>query len=525
MPRKYVPKTRGPAYTKEDLANAVADVKNKNMTYRVAAEYYNVPVAVISQRINGRMTSIEASRGRKNTFNQETETKIVECLLARANAGYPCDKDELLNLIQEYVVVHNLVTPFTDNRPGNDWYYAFIKRHKEVISLKKPEHLQKCRKNARRPDVIYSFYKELEKTFTRLHLDTEDKAAFVFNADETGFKSDPNRLRAIGAKGKALVRISGGSGRDSTTVLACVAADGSTIPPLIVFKGAGVQARWTSEKAFPGTLYAASRNGWMEEPQFYTWFTKAFIPYVDKIRVSKLSPEQAAVLIYDGHSSHISVRIIQEAISNNITLIKLPSHLTDMIQPLDKCVFGPVKTFWEKKLVNFGRKNMGKGTGRLTKSQFVEMLGDVWIQAMKSSNIISGFRSCGIFPVDKSKFPISAFKKEELNEYLKKASEPEKNIEEQDTNGVPEVANLPATVPVEKTSQLKEKDPASCQHLSNETCTSSCQKSVETGNNSDLETSSNIKPTEELHKADLEQNENVSHSKISFQEIFFKTRK
>lgn len=375
MPRKYIRRTSGVVYSKEDLANAVSDVKNKNMTYRAAHEYYGVPIAVISQRINGRMTSVEANRGRKTVFNQETENKIVRCLLARVKAGYPCDKDELLNLIQEYVKSNDLSTPFTDGRPGSDWYYGFLKRHNNLISLKKPEHLQKCRQDARRPDVIYDFYKQLKNTFTSLQLITEDKACFLFNADETGFKSDPSRLRAIGAKGKPLQRVSGGSGRESTTVLACVGADGSAIPPLIVFKGAAVQARWTSENAFPGTLYVASQNGWMEEPQFHTWFTKAFIPHVKTIRETTSLPLQAAALIYDGHSSHISIRIIEDAISNNITLIKLPSHLTDLLQPLDKCVFGPVKTFWEKKLVNFGKKKYGK---RYWSPYKITICGNAW---------------------------------------------------------------------------------------------------------------------------------------------------
>jgi len=36
-------------------------------------------------------------------------------------------------------------------------------------------------------------------------------------------------------------------------VLACCAANGQYLPPFIVFKGKGVQARWTSEKSYPGT--------------------------------------------------------------------------------------------------------------------------------------------------------------------------------------------------------------------------------------------------------------------------------
>jgi hypothetical protein len=61
----------------------------------------------------------------------------------------------------------------------------------------------------------------------------------------------PSRLRAIGKKGKALNRISGGSGRESISVLTCVAADEAFLPPFIIFKGITVQPRWTSEKDFP----------------------------------------------------------------------------------------------------------------------------------------------------------------------------------------------------------------------------------------------------------------------------------
>jgi len=85
---------------------------------------------------------------------------------------------------------------------------------------------------------------------------------------------------------------------------------------------------------------------------------------------------------------------------------------------LDKCVFGPLKSMWEKKLIQFGRSVMGKGPGRVTKSKFAEILGSVWSEGMKSVNIISGFTSTGVFPVDKTKFSLSDFDPIDLNEYL-----------------------------------------------------------------------------------------------------------
>lgn len=128
-----------------------------------------------------------------------------------------------------------------------------------------------------------------------------NKPQYVFNADESGFHHDPSRMHGLGVKGKALSRISGGTGRESTTVPSCVSADGSTLPPLIIFKGAAVQARWISEAGFPGTLYAASKNGWMEEPQFFNWLCDGFIPFVKNICDGEVLPDQAALLVYDGH--------------------------------------------------------------------------------------------------------------------------------------------------------------------------------------------------------------------------------
>lgn len=155
-----------------------------------------------------------------------------------------------------------------------------------------------------------------------------------------------------------------------------------------------MQARWTSEAAYPGTVYGASTNGWMEEPQFFHWFQGCFIKHVENLRKIKNCPEQGALLIYDGHASHISIRIIEIAISHNITLVKQPSRLTDRLQPLDKCVFGSFKTCWEK-----------KEAVDSPKKYFLNCLARF------------GFKSCGIFPVDLTMFPKTDFNVVDLEAY------------------------------------------------------------------------------------------------------------
>lgn len=429
MPRTYQKKKPPPSYSIEELQEAVRMVKERKMSQREAANKFKIPKSVIQLRVSGKVSLIHQGAGRPTTLSYKEEETIVECLVARADFGYPCDRMELMQLVGEYIKSNNIKNVFKDDTPGEDWYLGFMRRHSR-LTLKKAEHLQYARKNNTTPDIVYDFYKKLGLVYELKELMTPDKAPFIFNTDESGFRSDPSRFRGIGEKGKSLSRVSGGSGRESTTVLACASADGSVMPPMILFRGATtVQPRWVSDKAYPGTTYAVSDSGWMEGSVFLNWFLSDFVPHVSKIREEKNLANQEALLIFDGHNSHITLNLVKVAMANKITLMRLPSHLTDKLQPLDKCVFGPVKNCWEKLLVEDGKSKMGKSHQRLTKKEFVELLGKVWRSAMTPSNIKSGFKSTGIFPLDEKVFPENLFNPVDLKNYQQK--EEKKKAEEQ----------------------------------------------------------------------------------------------
>lgn len=146
-------------------------------------------------------------------------------------------------------------------------------------------------------------------------------------------------------------------------------------------------------------MYAATRNGWMEETTFYQWFSNMFVPHVQATRESNGWPDKPAVLFFDGHASHISLRIVEMALQHEIRLVKFPSHMSDKMQPLDVCVFGPVKRQWEGLLVQHGKTRMGLGNARLQKSEFGSLLCQLW-KTLSASNIVSGFKTTGLFPLD-----------------------------------------------------------------------------------------------------------------------------
>ena len=126
-------------------------------------------------------------------------------------------------------------------------------------------------------------------------------------------------------------------------MLACVSAWGQSLPPLIVFKSKKVQSLWLPEESSLNQAIALTENGLMEREVFAEWFEEQFCPTVT---------QRPLILIYDGHLSHISLPLISKAIDQNIVILKLPSHTSHRLQPLDVAVFKGLKSTFEKKVVN-----------------------------------------------------------------------------------------------------------------------------------------------------------------------------
>lgn len=84
-----------------------------------------------------------------------------------------------------------------------------------------------------------------------------------------------------------------------------------------------------------------SDSGWMESGNFVQWFEKMFLPATK--HVAKKLP---VILFFDGHHSHLSIKLIELARAHNVHLFCFPPHCTHILQPLDVAVFGPVKAAW-----------------------------------------------------------------------------------------------------------------------------------------------------------------------------------
>ena len=105
----------------------------------------------------------------------------------------------------------------------------------------------------------------------------------------------------------------------------------------------------------------------------------------------------------DNHASHISIGAIAKAKENGIHLVTFHPHTSHKMQPLGRTVFSPFKTHYNNAVTNFmiSSENAGKP---ITIYHIAELAGMAYTKAFTPSNIINGFKVCGLYPLNPNIF-------------------------------------------------------------------------------------------------------------------------
>ena len=109
------------------------------------------------------------------------------------------------------------------------------------------------------------------------------------------------------------------------------------------------------------------------------------------------------LLLLDGHSSHYNLTTLKMAAKEKVIIFCLPPHTTHLAQPLDVSCFSSLKAAWHEECHMYSIHNPGK---KITRFQFSVLFSNAWFKAMTPSNITSGFRVCGVCPLNVDIFKI-----------------------------------------------------------------------------------------------------------------------
>ena len=153
----------------------------------------------------------------------------------------------------------------------------------------------------------------------------------------------------------------------------------------------------------PGTIYGLSSKGWIDQELFDLWFIQHFLRYAPPIR--------PLLLLMDGHSSHYCPSTIKCAAKEKAILFTLPPNTTHLTQPLDKAVFGPLKVSWRQACHRYIVENPGS---KISKHNFSLVFSEAWVRALTPKNIVSGFRTTGVYPPDRNAISLPSDQKQNL---------------------------------------------------------------------------------------------------------------
>ena len=261
----------------------------------------------------------------------------------------PKTRREVIALVQRIVESKGIVTEVTTG-----WWESFCSRNPN-LTLRIPAPLSQARSKATDPEVVSLYFNMLEQTMSEYCL--FDCPAQIFNMDETGMPLSPPQVKSVCMLGEKNPIAPASGDKTQITVVACVNATGNCMPPMVILDRKKLPLYFTVADV-PGTVYGLSPRGWIDQELFSSWFSNHFLRYAPSVR--------PLLLLMDGHSSHYCPDAIRLAAKEDVLLFTLPPNSTHLLQPLDRGMFSPLKTFWKEECHNYMTRHPGKVVNRFS---------------------------------------------------------------------------------------------------------------------------------------------------------------
>jgi hypothetical protein len=181
-------------------------------------------------------------------------------------------------------------------------------------------------------------------------------------------------------------------------LIASICADGSALPPSLIYQGDSydLQDTWLDEfdHSTQRAFFACSKNGWSDDTIGLDWLQQVF----DQTTKEKTSVRDRRLLIVDGHNSHVNLPFINYADTNRILLAVFPPHSTHRLQPLDIGLFSPLATFYSQEIDRLLSES--QGFTRITKRDFWPLFYKAWEKAFHTQNVCSAWKAAGLYPLN-----------------------------------------------------------------------------------------------------------------------------
>lgn len=339
-------------YTEERLNQAVTEVVENQLSLRGAAAKYNIPYGTLHNKFHGKFIK---KAGAQTAFSETEEIMILKSAAKCAEWGFPLSLLDLRMFAKKLLDKQGrAVSQFRNNRPGVEWAYSMLRRHKTEYSQRVATNIKKARA-AVSPESLHEYFNNLKEVIENV------PPANIFNYDESNMTDDPGKKIGIYKRGVKYPEKAMNFSKSATTVMVCGSADGVLLPPYIIYKSIHLYDTW-KERApagapccdqpccSQGSRFNRTASGWIDGPTFRDWFRTAFLPHARRLPGRK-------VLVGDNLSSHLDDEVLRLCSEYDIDFVCLVPNATHLIQPLDVAFFRPMKSAWRQTLTTWKLQN------------------------------------------------------------------------------------------------------------------------------------------------------------------------
>ena len=130
-----------------------------------------------------------------------------------------------------------------------------------------------------------------------------------------------------------------------------------------------------------------TEKGYMQE--------SLFNQYIEHF-IKSIPATRPALLMLDGHKSHINISSLDICRANQILLYALPSNTTHLLQPCE-LPFKKLKAEFDKASEKYRNNNNG---AIISKYTFAKVFGEAYQETYTSQAIINAFKYTGAWPVN-----------------------------------------------------------------------------------------------------------------------------
>jgi len=372
------------------IDDALAEIESlepgENLSYSKIADKYGVWRSTLTRRHKAETRSREEQAIVQQKLSVQQEVELVKYIEGLTKQRLPPTRE----------MIQNFASVVAKEPVSESWVTRFINRHSIHLISQWVTGMDSNRHKADSATKYSLYFDLLRSKINQYRVDPRH----TYNMDEKGFligvinRSKRVFSRRMWERKEVKAALQDGS-RSWITLLACVCADGSALPPGLIYEAANkaIQSDWVEDiKAGKHNVFiTSSPSGWTNNDIGLAWLEQVFDRY------TKAKAQRSyRLLIIDGHGSHVTQDFINYCDQNKILLAILPPHSTHTLQPLDVVLFKPLSSAYSAELTAYLQDS--QGLVPIKKGSFFPLFWRAWISSFQETRILKAFEATGVSP-------------------------------------------------------------------------------------------------------------------------------